>query len=141
MRKLEKKSRKYAKKLRRSLTNAEVILWSRLRKKQLNGYVFRRQHPIGPFIADFACIAEKLIIEIDGATHSTVKEIAHDQRRTAFLEDRGWKVLRVTNPDVYENLEGVLEAIASKLPPPSASPPPPPQAGEEIQSFKEDKET
>ncbi|PHS23979.1 MAG: hypothetical protein COA84_10210 [Robiginitomaculum sp.] len=139
MRETENRSRKYAKQLRRSLTNAEVFLWSRLRKKQLNGYGFRRQHPVGPFIADFACIAEKLIIEIDGATHSTEMEIAHDQRRTAFLENQGWHILRVTNPDVYENLDGVLEAIAAELPPPSASRPPPPHAGEEFLIFKEDK--
>ncbi len=101
-------------------------MWSRLRKKQLNGYGFRRQHPIGPFIADFACIAKKLVIEIDGATHSTDKEITHDQRRTAFLEDKGWQILRITNPEVYENLDGVLEAIAAILPPPSALLTPPP---------------
>ena len=131
MRKAEQKSRKYAKRLRQNPTSAEAIMWAHLKGKKLNGHRFRRQHPVGPYIADFACVAQKLIVEIDGATHSTAQEIAHDQQRTGFLTSKGWRVLRITNPDVYDNLEGVLEAIAAELPPPPASPAPPPQAEEE----------
>jgi very-short-patch-repair endonuclease len=116
------------------MTEAEVVLWTALRRRKLNGFKFRRQHPIGPYIADFACVAAKLVVEVDGATHWTPEELAHDRRRTQFLEQAGWRVLRVTNLDVFENLDGVWLSIEHKLPPPAASPPPPPQAGEETGS-------
>ena len=136
MREAEQQSRKYAKGLRKNLTNAEAIVWAYVKCKKLNGHHFRRQHSVGPYIADFACVAEKLVVEIDGATHSTEQEIFHDRRRTDFLESEGWRVLRITNPDVYENLEGVLDAIATKLPPPSALLTPSPQGrrGQAIQT-------
>ncbi|PHS23981.1 MAG: hypothetical protein COA84_10220 [Robiginitomaculum sp.] len=134
MREAETKSRKQAKHLRAEMTRAETILWTRLKGRNLHGYRFHRQRPIGPYIVDFACKTRRLVIEVDGATHSTDMEVKHDLRRTAFLEDKGWQVLRVSNLDIYESLNGVLEAIASKLPPPSASPPPPPQAGGERNS-------
>jgi very-short-patch-repair endonuclease len=113
------------------MTEAEVALWTVLRRKRLNGRKFRRQHPIGPYIADFACVAAKLVVEVDGATHWTPDELVHDKRRTAFVEGQGWSVVRVTNLDVFENLNGVWLTIERELPPPAASPPPPPQAGEE----------
>jgi very-short-patch-repair endonuclease len=131
MREAETKSRKQAKHLRAEMTKAEIILWTRLKGRSLHGHRFHRQHPIGPYIVDFACKAQMLIIEVDGATHSTDTQIKHDVQRTKFLETQAWEVLRISNLDIYENLNGVLEAIASKLPPPTASPPPPPQAGEE----------
>jgi very-short-patch-repair endonuclease len=131
MREAETKSRKLARQLRTDMTKAEIILWAQLKGRRVNGNKVHRQLPIGPYIADFACKARMLVIEVDGATHSTDAEIKHDLRRTSFLEGEGWQVLRISNLDIYENLNGVLEAIASKLPPPSASPPPPPQAGEE----------
>ncbi|MBI1250033.1 MAG: DUF559 domain-containing protein [Alphaproteobacteria bacterium] len=104
----------FAKKLRRTMTRAELILWAHIRKRTL-GHRFRRQHPIGPFIADFACVAAKLVVEVDGATHATDAEIAADARRTEYLQSDGWRVLRVTNTDVYENLDGVWIAIESAL--------------------------
>jgi very-short-patch-repair endonuclease len=73
---------------------------------------------VGPYIADFACIASRLIVEVDGATHSTPEELAHDARRTRYLEDLGWTVIRVSNSDVYENMDGVWRAIAARLAPP-----------------------
>ncbi len=108
----EKESRKKAKVLRQEMPRAEVILWSWLRK---SGHKFRRQHPIGPYIADFACVKAKLIVEVDGATHWSAEQRAHDARRSAFLEERGWRIVRVTNPDVYTNLDGVARLIIARL--------------------------
>lgn len=108
------RSRKFARTLRKSMTDAELILWSRLRRRQLLRARFRRQHAIGPFIADFACVALKLVIEVDGETHGP-EAAAYDARRTRFLEAQGWRVLRVFNRDVYENLEGVIELIGTTL--------------------------
>ena len=70
-----------------------------------------RQLPVGPYVADFVCRERKLIIEVDGATHSSDEELAHDARRTAFLKSEGHQVLRVWNLDVFSNLDGVLETI------------------------------
>lgn len=131
MRDDEKRSRTFAKQLRRQMPRSEALLWSYIRKCVLNGARFRRQHPIGPYIADFACIAAKLVIEVDGYTHWTTEQLEHDAHRTRYLESRGWRVLRVTTTDVYDNLTGVWETIAWHLPPPAASQPPPPRAGEE----------
>jgi len=82
MREAQWQSKGFAKDLRRAQTDAEKILWSGLRSKQLGGYRFRRQHPIESFIVDFACLKEKLIIEVDGVTHETAAEQAYDKRRT-----------------------------------------------------------
>jgi very-short-patch-repair endonuclease len=127
----EKQSRAFAKRLRQSMTRAEALLWSYIRRRALNGARFRRQHPIGPYITDFACVAHRLIIEIDGHTHSTPEQLAHDARRTKYVEAEGWRLVRVTNADVYDDMNGVWFLIAAQLPPPAASQPPPPHAGEE----------
>lgn len=111
------------------MTKAEVILWTFLRKRSLNGYKFRRQHPIAPYVADFACVSEKLIIEVDGATHGTPEEQEHDAQRTVFFERNGWRVVRVTNLDVYENLNGVWLTLERLLPPPAAARPASPAGG------------
>ena len=110
-----------ARALRQNMTKAEVVLWLNLRKRAMNGARFRRQHPIGPYIADFTCPASKLIVEVDGATHSTPEELACDARRTNYLEQLGWTVIRVTNTDDYENMDGVWRTIAAQLAPPSRS--------------------
>jgi very-short-patch-repair endonuclease len=81
----------------------------------MNGLRFRRQHPIGPFIADFACLKEKLVIEVDGPSHGTDEGKAYDARRTHFFKRNGWREMRVSNMDVYENLEGALSHIAREL--------------------------
>jgi very-short-patch-repair endonuclease len=128
----EKQSRQFAKQLRRKMPRSEALLWSYIRKRALGGARFRRQHPVGPYIADFACVAAKLIIEVDGHTHWTAEQLEHDARRTKYLQECGWRVLRVTSADVYDNLTGVWETIAFHLPPPAAAQPPPPQAGEEL---------
>jgi very-short-patch-repair endonuclease len=98
-----------AKRLRIDMTDAERLLWSRLRRKQLHGHMFRHQAPIPPYIVDFACLTIKLVIEVDGGQHN-VNKVA-DDRRTAWLESQGYKVMRFWNNEVLQNLDGVLEAI------------------------------
>jgi very-short-patch-repair endonuclease len=88
-------------------------LWEHLRSRRLHGIKFVRQLAVGPFIADFACREHRLILEVDGATHSTDEERAYDQRRQELLVAGGWKVLRVSNHDVFTAMEGVLESILS----------------------------
>jgi very-short-patch-repair endonuclease len=100
-----------AREFRRTLTDAEAILWSRLRRDAL-GMRFRKQHPVGPYIADFACVRARLIVEVDGGTHGTDAERSHDARRDAYMHARGWRVVRVWNVDVYESLDGVMEMIS-----------------------------
>jgi very-short-patch-repair endonuclease len=101
--------------LRQRQTAAEARLWRVLRNGQLNGWKFRRQHPVGEAIADFACIAAKLVVEVDGATHATEAERLRDERRTEALMRCGFAVLRVHNVDVAENLEGVRETILAAI--------------------------
>ncbi len=100
-----------ARALRRAQTEAEGMLWRRLRARGLNGLKFVRQEPIGPYFADFLCRVEKLIVEVDGATHSTEEEMRRDERRAAFLRAQGYRIARFANDEVYRNLDGVLETI------------------------------
>jgi very-short-patch-repair endonuclease len=104
-----------ARSLRRDMTSAERKLWRALRGHGLAGLHFRRQAPCGPYIADFLCHAARLVVEVDGATHSTDDEIARDRRRDAWFAENGFRVLRFTNAEVYDNLDGVLETIFSKV--------------------------
>jgi very-short-patch-repair endonuclease len=113
------------------MTKAETILWVELRRDRLHGYRFRRQHPVGPFIADFACVPAKLIVEVDGVTHWSEEAFEYDRKREAYLKALGWRVLRVQNTDVYEQLDVVIGVIAAALPPSTASRSPSPQAGED----------
>ena len=98
-----------ARALRKSQTDVELLLWQQLRNRGLCGYKFRRQFPIDPYVADFACIELKLIIELDGGQHAS--QINYDIQRSLFLEQRGFKVIRFWNNDVIENTAGVLEVI------------------------------
>lgn len=107
--------RVFAKQMRRSMTEAETILWSKLRGRQRNGWQFRRQHPVGQFILDFACVRAHLGIEVDGATHSEEAEIRYDEQRSAYLRSKGWNMLRVQNKDIYDELDGVLFLIDDQL--------------------------
>lgn len=101
--------------LRRDSTNAERILWRKLKGRSLSGFKFVRQEPIGPYIADFVCRDAKLVVEIDGATHSSDDEVAADIRRTELLEKHGFHVVRFTNEAVFENVDGVLQLILIEL--------------------------
>lgn len=112
-----------ARALRSDMTIAEHKLWQALRGKQVEGSRFRRQHPIGPYIADFVCINKLLVIELDGGQHQD--QVEYDERRTAFLHRQGWLVLRFWNNDVLNNLDGVLATVVdalSALPPSQPSP-------------------
>jgi very-short-patch-repair endonuclease len=103
---------RHASRLRRDATDVEKSLWAALRNRQLEGYKFRRQWTVGPYIADFACIEAMLIVELDGGQHSQEGDAA----RTRFLEQAGYRVIRFWNTDVLEQREGVLETIRSALP-------------------------
>jgi very-short-patch-repair endonuclease len=117
-----------ARALRRELTAAERKLWYRLRRKQLEGFRFRRQVPCGPYIADFLCVGARLVVEVDGSQHG---EATADVQRDAWFRAQGYRVLRYWNNDVMERTEEVLAAIMAVL----SAPHPafghlPPQAGE-----------
>jgi very-short-patch-repair endonuclease len=95
------------------MTDAELRLWHGLRGKQIQGHRFRRQVPIGNFFVDFACVKSKLIVEVDGSQHAV--EAERDVARTAWLQSRGYRVIRFWNTDVLRELDGVLEAIRTAL--------------------------
>jgi very-short-patch-repair endonuclease len=104
-----------ARKLRESQTSAEAKLWQALRNRRLARWKFRRQHPIDRYIVDFVTIDGKLIVEVDGVTHAEPSELARDKARSDVIEACGFLVVRVSNTDVYDNLEGVLEMIEGTL--------------------------
>ena len=113
-----------ARNLRNAPTQAEFLVWQKLRHKQIEGYRFRRQHPIGNFIVDFVCLEKSLVVEIDGGQHA---DSVSDHVRDARLQQKGFRVMRFWNSDVMGNLNGVLEAIWIALnerpaPPPRPSP-------------------
>ena len=109
----EKMTHSNLRRLRRDQTTAEQRLWTRLRDRQLAGHKFRRQVPLGRFIVDLACYDARLIVEIDGGQHADQQE--DDAARAAWLESRGFRVLRFWNHEVLENMEGVLAQIAEVL--------------------------
>jgi len=100
----------HARDLRHPQTPAEQRVWAAVRNRGL-GYKMRRQHPIHRYIADFYCVEAKLVIEIDGDTHAEPKQAEYDVARTEWLETHGHHVIRFSNREVYENLDGVLEKI------------------------------
>lgn len=102
-----------ARRLRREGSRAERICWELLRDRRLLGAKFRRQHPIGPYFADFACASLKIVIEIDGDHHAL--QIEADNRRTAAMERDGWRVLRFWANQVVENREGIWAEIERAL--------------------------
>src|SRR6516165_7718909 len=96
-----------AKKLRRTMTRAETLLWRHLKAHRLASLGFRRQCPMGSYIADFVAHSCRLVIEVDGESHDFESRIVRDERRDAWFASRGYRVLRFTNEDVMKNLEGV----------------------------------
>jgi very-short-patch-repair endonuclease len=113
--KISSRLRSNARALRKNSTDAERILWSELRDHRLNGASFRRQVPIGNYIADFICHAAKLVIELDGGQHFSDRSEAADAARSAVIEAKGLQVLRFGNHDVMTNRAGVLETIAAAV--------------------------
>jgi adenine-specific DNA-methyltransferase len=108
-----------ARKLRLHLTDAERRLWPHLRLRRVSGHRFRRQVPIGPYIADFACLDPRIVVEVDGGQHALEKN--YDTKRDAFLKEQGFRVLRFWANDVLTQTEAVLEVIyrATEETPPS----------------------
>jgi very-short-patch-repair endonuclease len=111
--------RSRARTMRGAPTDSELRLWRLLRDRRLNGFKFRRQVQVGPYIVDFLCVGAKLIVEADGSQHA---ENRHDKARDAYLEGQGWKVLRFWNNEVVQNREGVLETIFVHAAKPSSGP-------------------
>ena len=105
--------KQYVRKLRKSSTDAERLLWSRLRRRQLNGFKFRRQHQIGLYICDFASLDGAIIVELDGSQH--VNQVIYDARRDSFLRSAGFRVIRFWNGDVIYRTEQVVETIFEAL--------------------------
>lgn len=101
----------HAKFNRQNLTRAESRLWYYLRNRRLNGYKFVRQMALGPYIADFVCREKKLVLEVDGGQHGMEDGKAYDQRRAVFLEQCGYRVVRVWNFEVMQDVRRVLEWV------------------------------
>ena len=126
MRGQDQKRIERARSLRRSLTPAEFALWARLRGRQLGGFKFVRQEPIGQYFVDFVCCERRLIIELDGGQHAESRDDRHRDRALCTL---GYRVIRIWNNDVIENLDGVLQTLLSELEKQPLTPTLSPQAG------------
>ena len=105
----------FAKRMRSVPTDAERVIWNLIRGKKLEGFKFRRQHIIGSYIADFICLQENLIIEIDGLIHQLPEHKLNDQERTKWLEEKGYEVIRFSNEEVFKNTDKVLDKIVNKI--------------------------
>lgn len=103
------------KQLRHALPETELILWSKLKHSQLDGYKFRRQCSIGRYVVDFYCPTRRLVVELDGDSHFTDEAEAYDRIRNEYMRSLGLKVVRFTNTEVRENLSGVLQKIRESL--------------------------
>jgi len=106
-----------ARRLRANTTGAEDILWRHLRRSPVLGTHFRRQVPIGRYVADFACMAARLVIEVDGSQHAEGPIAESDKERTRWLESEGYRVVRFWNNEITQNIEGVLESIHRSISP------------------------
>lgn len=120
-----------ARKLRRDMSKPERMLWQQLRQRP-SGFKFRRQHPIGPYIADFCCLSERFVVEVDGSAHENSDRAKFDERRAQYLKENGFRVLRVNATRVLADAVDTAEAIVAWLADPLHQPPagPPPRAGE-----------
>ena len=101
--------------LRSTMTGPEIRLWSKLSARQFQGLKFRRQHGIGPYIVDFYCPEQSLVIEIDGDSHADADQILKDQLRDTYFQALGLHVIRYCNHDIVKNLDGVLEDLSGKI--------------------------
>ena len=118
----------HARVLRKRMTDAERLLWRHLRNRELGGWKFKRQYPVGPFIVDFICVEKNVVIEVDGGQHAENEEL--DLQRSAYLNKMGYRVLRFWNNEVLQETEAVLTAMFAILandkqnsPSPQPSPP------------------
>ena len=109
------KNVKLAKILRKNQTEQEEKLWQLIRNNKFYGYKFRRQVPIGDYIVDFLCLEKRIVIELDGGQHNEPEYIRYDNERTAYLEHRGYKVIRFWNNEVNENIIGVYEKLQQEF--------------------------
>jgi very-short-patch-repair endonuclease len=112
-----------AQKLRNNATDAEALLWRHLSRRQLGGYKFSRQMPVGPFVCDFMCREARLVVEVDGGQHGPGRDWSRDR----LIEDEGYRVIRFWNNEVLGNTEAVLLTILAALR--DRPPPPPPASG------------
>jgi very-short-patch-repair endonuclease len=121
-----------ARKLRRQMSPAEAKLWLELRQRP-GGLKFRKQHPIDPFVADFYCSKASLVIEVDGWAHDTTQVARRDERRDAFLSERGLQIMRIPAAEIMRDVAAVIQQILVRAGSPLHQPPagPPPRAGEE----------
>ncbi|MEQ1718457.1 MAG: endonuclease domain-containing protein [Hyphomicrobium sp.] len=120
-----------ARRMRKEKSPADRKLWRELRALNAQGFHFRQQAPIGPYIADFADLGKKLVIELDGSQHSEAAAIKKDERRTSWLNSQGYRVLRFWNIEVITNLNGVMSIILASLNVIPPTPGPSPQGGGE----------
>jgi len=111
-----KNLKQLSRQLRNNMTDAERQLWAKIRVKQLKGYQFYRQKPIGDYIVDLFCPKAKIVIEIDGSHHLVGETIEYDRIRDDYLTSFGLRVLRFTNAEVMRNIEGVVEKIGDEIP-------------------------
>ncbi len=120
-----------ARQLRKAMSKPERMLWQCLRQRP-GGYKFRRQHPVGPYIADFCCLSERFIVEVDGSAHDNLDRAKFDERRVSFLKENGFRVLRVTAARVLADADDAAEAIVARMANPLHQPAagPPPRTGE-----------
>ena len=102
-------NRDRARDFRRNLTDTERFVWGRLRGRQIGGHKFCRQHPLGPFIVDFVCLERKLVLELDGGQHA--ERAGYDARRTAWLEERGYRVFRLWNFEVFQDWDAIADHL------------------------------
>ena len=107
--------KQYSRQLRKNMTDAERHLWAKIRMKQLKGYQFYRQKPIGDYIVDFFCPRAKLVIEVDGSQHLYDETIEYDRIRDDYLSSLGLRILRFTNTDVLTHIERVVESIIENI--------------------------
>ena len=111
-----KNLKQLSRQLRENMTDAERHLWGRIRMKQVRGYQFYRQKPIGDYIVDFFCPRAKLVIEVDGGQHLSDEMAEYDRIRNEYLSSLGLRVLRFTNTEVLKNIAGVVERIEEEIP-------------------------
>jgi adenine-specific DNA-methyltransferase len=104
-------NRERARELRTNMTSTETFVWYRIRRCQLGGFKFRRQHPLGPYIVNFVCLERKLVLELDGGQHADPKQAEYDDRRTAWLRERGYRVYRVWNFEAPKEWEAIADHI------------------------------